>query len=136
MHGTAARLRRLPDVVIPEATARIRQSIEPRLSAATGGDRRLSGVKNGKRLTIKVVKRTYGNVTEGRVMAGPPRQRAQWFWLNEGTRSGLRGTSGRRSFRGLHPGTPAKQVWTQPVSGVLPGVRREIEREFRAVVKG
>ncbi len=136
LHGKASRLRRLPDAVVPEATARIRRAIEPSLSRATGGDRRLSGVTNGKRLSIKVVKRSYGNVAEGRVMAGPPRQRAQWFWMNEGTRAGLRGTSGRRTYRGFHPGTPAKAVWSQPVGRVLPRMRADIEREFRAVVRG
>lgn len=138
-------LRTLPEEGVQQATVKVRKQILVALKADTGGDRRLSGLgARGRPLTVKVTRRSTGNIAEGRVMAGPRRQRAPWFWLEEGTDAGdrrIRGTSrrrgtapGARTFR--HSGTPAKRTWSRSVGPVLDEVREDFERQWRNAVRG
>lgn len=135
-----AKLRTLPGEGVQHSTALLRGEITKRLKADTG-DRRLSGAgRNAKPLTVKVTKRELGNLVEGRVMAGPRSQRAQWFWLNEGTKPGARryrkSTFGISTNAFYHPGTPAKRTWSDPVGRVAPSIERHFEELHRRALTG
>ena len=109
-----------------------------------GSDRKLSGLRNGVPLRVTTTKRSYnsGAVVVGRIMAGPAKQRAPWFWLEEGTQAGDRRVRySSQRYRGTlttykHPGTPAKRTWSRGVGEVLPEVRKEFERLYRQALKG
>lgn len=136
-------LRTLPGEGVQYGTGVLRDAIHRSLQRDTGGDRRLSGVGSRSRpLSVKVTRRELGNLVEGRVMAGPPAQRAQWFWLDEGTRAGdrrVRTTSFRHRGRltsYYHPGTPAKRTWSDPVGRAMPSIERHFEELFRRAMNG
>lgn len=137
------RLRTLPGEGVDHATSVLRDAIMQSLKKDTGGDRKLSGLgPRAVRQTVKVTKREFGNLVDGRVMAGPPRQRAPWFWLEEGTDPGRRRVRrGSRRHRGTrttyyHPGTPAKQTWSDPVGRVAPSVERHFEQLLKKAMEG
>lgn len=135
------KLRTLPDEGVQSGNRRIRASVLASLREDAGQDRRLSGIRNGRPQTVTTTKRRNGNLVEGRVMAGPRSQRAPWFWMEEGTRSGRRGApvgryNSRRSARGWHPGTPAKRTWSRGVRTVMPEVRADMEQRFRKALNG
>lgn len=136
-------LRTLPGVGVQYATKVIRDAALQAVKRDTGGDRRLSGLgPRGRALTVKVTKRELGNLVEGHVMAGPPKQRAPWFWLEEGTDAGdrrVRTTS--RRYRGrpttyYHPGTPAKNTWSEAVGRVTPSVERHFRKLHERALRG
>lgn len=136
-------LRTLPGEGVQYATSTLRRAVHESMQRDTGGDRRLSGVgRRGRPLTVKITKRELGNLVEGRVMAGPPNQRAQWFWMEEGTDPGDRRVRfGSRRHRGrptsyYHPGTPAKQTWSDPVGRVMPSVEQHFQRLYDRAMKG
>ena len=134
------KLRTLPEEGVQFGTAAVRRSVLAALEADVGSDRRLSGIRNGRKQTVKVTKRETGNFVQGRVMAGPRDQRAPWFWLEEGTKSGRRGPpvgryNSRRAYRGWHPGTPAYRTWSRGVGAVSDEVRAEFERLWRRAVR-
>ena len=133
------RLRTLPEEGVQRGTVAVRRSVLAALVNDVGQDRRLSGVRNGVKQTVKITSRKYGNVVTGRVMAGPRDQRAPWFWLEEGTSEGRRGAPvgryrSRRAYRGYHPGTPAFRTWSRGVGAVSDEVRAEFERLWRAAL--
>lgn len=138
------RLRTLPEEGIQSGSRIVRARVLRELAKDAGSDLKLSGIRNGVPQRVTVTKRSYngGAVVVGRIMAGPPKQRAPWFWLEEGTQSGERRvrTTSRR-HRGtlttyFHPGTPAKRTWSRGVGEVLPEVRKEFERLYREALKG
>lgn len=134
------RLRLLPDEAVELATRELRTAALAQLKRDTGGDRKLSGLRNGRPLTVRVTKRGR-ELVEGRIMAGPKSQRAPWFWLEEGTRAGPRGRpfgrgtnpNTRRADRGNHPGTPAKGTWTKAFESTAPRVQSDIQALFDRV---
>ena len=139
------KLRTLPEEGIQSGNRRVRARVLAQLKRDAGADRKLSGLgPRGVPQRVTTTKRSYnsGRLVVGRVMAGPPKQRAPWFWLEEGTRSGGRRvrTTSRRWRGGLttyeHPGTPAKRTWSKAVGEVLPEVRKEWERLYREALKG
>lgn len=134
-------LRALPDEAVQYATKATKASVDAALRRDAGSDRRLSGVRNGRALTVNVTKRTTAGLVVGRIMAGPRDQRAPWFWLEEGTKPGRRGPAvGRynsaRSYRGRHPGTPAKRTWSIGIGAVSDDIRREFNRLFDRAIDG
>lgn len=134
------KLRTLPEEGVQLGTGTVRRSVDAHLRRTAGPDRRLSGVRNGRPQTVNVTKRSTGNLVVGRVMAGPRDQRAPWFWMEEGTAGGRRGEPvGRyqsaRSYRGWHPGTPAKRTWSLGVGEVTDQVRSDFERLFKEALK-
>jgi hypothetical protein len=121
-------LQTLPQRVVTDATRRVAKATTGSVTADSGGDRRLSGA--GGRGQLRPTTPISGtNVVIGEVTAGPGRARAQWFWLNEGTKA-------RRQGRGRHPGTPAKRTWTRAIDQVMPTIRDEIPRTFHRAVQG
>lgn len=134
-------LRQLPDEGIQYGTRQVKAAVDASLRRSAGADRRLSGVTNGVPQTVKITRRRFGNLVEGRVLAGPRLQRAPWFWMEEGTKSGFRGApvgrwNSARAYRGWHPGTPAKRTWSSAIAEVTPDVRAEFERLWREALDG
>lgn len=94
----------------------------------TGGDFVLSGAaktKRGqKRTKLKLTSRVQGSTAViGTVSAAPRHVRAQWAWLDTGTKR-----------RGNHPGTPAKRTFTGPANRVLPLIERRVADRFELAV--
>lgn len=135
------KLRTLPDEGVVVSSKILKASVDASLRRSFGSDRRLSGLRNGVPQTIRVTKRTTGQLVVGRVMAGPPDQRAPLFWRQEGTEAGKRGAKvGRyrsaRANRGRHPGTAGDQWWTKGVGAATPEMRDEFERLWRKALEG
>jgi hypothetical protein len=133
------RLRTLPEEGVQEGTAIVRRRMLESMVAAFGSDRKLSGLPNGRPQTVRVTRRSRGQLVEGRIMAGPRDQRAPLFWRDEGTRAGRRGAKvGRygsgRAFRGHHPGTDPTYWWSRAVGPVLDEVSANFERLYREAV--
>jgi hypothetical protein len=136
-----SKLRTLPEEGIQRGTKAVHKAAIAALVDEFGPDRKLSGLRNGRPQTIRITRRSTGQLVEGRVMAGPRDQRGPLFWREEGTRSGRRGTKvgrfdGARSFRGYHPGTPASRWWSRAVGEALPEVRAEFDRLYREALRG
>ena len=93
-----------------------------RVTRDSGGDRRLSGLRNGGRFTV-TTKVTGTVFVEGNVFAGPGKMRGPWSWLESGT------------TRKRHGRTRAKHTWSKPVETELPKVQRTLERMFEAAVR-
>lgn len=134
-------LRTLPAEGVKRSTATVRKALLSELRKDIGPDRKMSGLSNGVKFAVKTTQRGE-QVVEGRVMAGPPYQRAPWFWLEEGTKAGARRIRrGSRRFVGpdfgistqayYHPGTPARRTWSRAVGDVSPAVRAEFDRLFQ-----
>lgn len=133
------RLRTMPQEGVAEATRTLRAELLRNLRADTGGDFRLSGLRNGVPLSVKTTQRGT-ELVEGRVMAGPRDQRAPWFWLEEGTRPGYRGArvgryNSARSNRGWHPGTPAYRTWSRSFDAVESKIQSDMEARWRRAVE-
>lgn len=136
------RLRLLPDEAIASGNRRVRSRAVAAMKEGDvfGPNLRLSGLKNGVAQRVKTTKRSTGQIVVGRIMGGPPSQRAPLFWKEEGTRRGLRGPgpgrySSRRRHRGVHPGTPATRFWSKAMGKALPEVRSELYRMYLESVR-
>lgn len=133
-------LRTLPDEGVQWGTREIRRDVLASLKRDAGPDMKLSGVRNGRPLTVKITRRSSGQLVEGRVMAGPRDQRAPWFWMEEGTQAGDRRLRRRnrtgeiRTF--YHPGTPAKRTWSRALPPATERVRKNFENLFRKALEG
>ena len=128
------RYRTLPQEGVAAATKILRAELRRQVADDIGPDMRMSGLRNGVAFQVKVTQRGE-QLVEGRVMAGPPEQRAPWFWIEEGTRPGYRGARvGRydsaRTYRGQHPGTPAKHTWSRSFRAVEDRILRDIEQRW------
>lgn len=135
--------RRLPEEMVRLGVRRVGRATNRALTADTGGDKRLSGVRNGRPQRIRTVRRRAGILHEGWVLAGPRNQRAPLFWREEGTRGGRRGarvgrfegSTSRRSYRGNHPGTDGTQWWSTAVEPALEATERDFERLWRGTLR-
>ena len=115
----------LPAEFVAGATRDIRLKTVKSARGYAGSDMTLSG--HGGKLTVRA--RTTGSTfVVGTVYPGPPRHRAPWFWMEEGTKSRAQGS-------GRHPGTPARHVWSDAVSDVMPTIRADLGRLFSAAVR-
>lgn len=137
------KLRTLPGEGVQYATKQLKDAALQSLKRDTGGDRKLSGLgPRGLPLNVKVTSQEFGNLVEGRVMAGPPRMRAPWFWLEEGTDAGRRRVRTKsRRHRGkattyYHPGTPAKNTWSNAVGRVAPSIEQHFQQLHARALKG
>lgn len=137
-------LKAFPEQAVRSSTKDVRAVVLRELETDAGSDRKLSGVRNGVEQTVvvKVENRLAGQFAQGGVKAGPQRQRAPWFWLEEGTESGQRNARRTRATGelrarggGNHPGTPAKHTWSRAVGKVVPAVRKTFEDLFSKAVQ-
>lgn len=121
LRSAAGELAEFPDAAVRRAVTTLRGVVLPVARVDTGGDLELSGVGGKLTVTTKVSGTAF---VEGVVQAGPVRRRAQWRWLEAGTRARVTST-GR-----THPGTKGKRTWSDPVERALPDVERQIVSDF------
>lgn len=133
----SVRLERFPDEVVRKGVKQLRAPIMQAITRASGGDRRLSGLRNKGQFNVRT-KVTGTTAVEGHVTASPARMRGSWVWMDTGTKAGIRRTRGgsKRSYSFRHPGTRGKGAWIKPVESELPKVRKDIEQAFKATVRG
>lgn len=137
-------VKKLPTVANETVEWAIKAVRKPALAAVardTGGDRKLSGLRNGKSMTVVVTRKTTGTIVEADIKGGPQRQRAPWFWLEEGTKAGRRSrpANRRRSGRVItaqHPGTPAKRTWSGAVDPIVPKIQARFRQNIRKATQG
>jgi hypothetical protein len=111
----------MPKEMVRAGAKQLRKPLLDAFTRDTGGDRRLSGLRNSGRITVSTSVRGTDTV-KGRVYAGPPTMRGPAGWLD-------RGTKRRRQGKGWHPGTPAKGTWTNTAD-------KEADAAMRAMVAG
>lgn len=137
-------LRSLPEQVVRPSVKEAATVAMAEWRVDAGTDAKLSGVRNGVAQTVdvKVDSRLAGEFAVGQVKAGPQRQRAPWFWKNEGTQPGVRAARRRRATGqpgragGRHPGTPATHVWDRAAAKFVPAIQARFERLFSKAVDG
>jgi len=137
-------LRSLPEQAVADAATLGKAAAIAELKADAGADQKLSGVRNGvaQTVVVKTETRLGAQYAQTSVKAGPQRQRAPWFWLEEGTKPGNRGARRRRASGqvgragGNHPGTPAKRTWSRAMAVVAPAVKQKFEQLFSKAVDG
>lgn len=116
LRKAAKKVRSLPNQMVRAGADHLKKPIGVSYKAALGGDSRMSGIGNariGVATSARGVEQAKGFVRMR--PAGPA------DWVNSGTRP-------RRQGRGMHPGTPAKHAFDQPVD-------REAENALRAMEK-
>lgn len=141
---TATKLRSLPEQGVQASVKLVQPIVLRELRTDAGPDQTLSGVRNGVAQTVEVKteSRVGSQYAAGRVKAGPQRQRAPWFWMNDGTEPGQRKARRRRATGqtgrggGNHPGTPAKHTWDRAAAQFVPKVRATFEQLFTKAVDG
>lgn len=137
--GMVKKLPTVGEATIDQAVKDARKPIMAALRADAGSDRKLSGLRNGKAMMVTVRKQRAGNVVEAEIKGGPQTQRAPWFWLNDGTKAGMRSrpASRRRSGRIIsyrHPGTAAKRTWDRAVEPLVPQVQKDFRDNVRKAI--
>jgi hypothetical protein len=110
---------KLPKDIVRAGARQLKRPLEDSVRRDSGGDRRLSGLRNSGRFNVSTSVRGTDTV-KGRVYAGPSAMRAPWSWLDKGTRP-------RRQGRGQHPGTRGKGTWSDVAD-------READNVMRAMV--
>lgn len=126
LNRVGRRLRTLPSEGVLFGTAQVRKAVTANLKRDAGSDRRLSGLGvRGVPQRVTVTRKDQGHISEGRIMAGPPKQRAPWFWMEEGTQR-----------HGRHPGTKAKRTWSKAIDATLPAVERNFEKLYNDALNG
>lgn len=110
---------KLPKEMVRAGAKQLRKPLLDAAARDSGGDRRLSGVRNSGRLNVSTSVRGKDTV-KGRVYAGPPAMRGPWSWLDQGTKR-------RRQGSGWHPGTKGKGTWSDTAD-------KEAEAAMRAMV--
>jgi hypothetical protein len=127
----AAELRDLPRAHVAATVKELRAPATSLLRDHTGGDGRLSRVRNGTPLRVQAGVKGDRYLVEGYVAAGPKRARAQWFWLNDGT-GPHRGPRGR----GRHPGTRGKRTWASTVTPRVEPAQDRLRKRYTTIVRG
>jgi hypothetical protein len=127
----AAGLRDLPRDHVRSTVQELRGPAQRALAADTGGDGRLSGVRNGAPLRVQSGVLGDRYLVQGYVAAGPKRSRAQWFWLDRGVNP-HRGRAGR----GRHPGTKSKRTWSATVEPRVEPAQDRLRKRYTTIVRG
>lgn len=105
----------------------MREPIADAYKRDSGGDNKLSGLRNSGTFRVGVTTRgdalAKGKVFIGGAMTGPAK------WLNDGTNA-------RRQGSGFHPGTRAKRTFDRAVDANIQAAAREMERLFDNAFRG
>ena len=125
----AKNARAFPRKFIASSVVEVRRAVAKTLKADTGGNSALSHAGNRK-LKIRT-KQSGQSVAKGLIEAGAPR--AQWFWLEEGTKPHIVG--GR--YKGArHPGTRGKRTWSRAAKPALDRVMSNAHKTLSEIVRG
>lgn len=121
LHQAAKKVRSLPNQMVRAGTKVMKKPLLDAYRRDSGGDLRLSGLRNSGRFTVNTSVRgnldAKGRVYMGGKMAGPAK------WLNDGTKP-------RRQGSGFHPGTKGKGTFDVAASRHLRDAEREMIRLF------
>lgn len=123
----ARRVAEFPRDAVARAVRSFAEALRPRVAADTGGDNRLSGLRDGDDLRVNTRVDGY-TIVEGLVSAGPRGMRGPWRWLDDGTRP-------RDQGAGRHPGTPARNTFSDPVEQTMPVVITDMDTAWRLVIR-
>lgn len=125
MRKVAKKAKSFPRQFVDEAASDLRKAALQSLRSDTG-DGALSHAGNS---ALKVVRKVKGQeiLVIGEVRAGAPR--AQWFWLEEGTKPHMIG-------RRRHPGAKAKRTWSRGVEPAVDAAQRKAQAQLRTIVRG
>lgn len=117
LHTAAKKVRSLPNQMVRAGANTLKKPILDSYRRDSGGDLRLSNLRNSGKFTVNTSVRgdlaVRGRVYMGGKMAGPAK------WLNDGTRP-------RRQGSGVHPGTSGKGTFTKAASAHLEAAEREM----------
>lgn len=121
LHAAARQVRSLPNRMVRVGTQTMKRPLLDAYQRDSGGDLKLSGLRNSGRFTVNTSVRgdlaAKGRVYMGGKMAGPAK------WLNDGTKP-------RRQGSGFHPGTKGKGTFDDAASRHLADAEREMIRLF------
>lgn len=120
MRRIARDARKLPRILVDDATMALQKGVTKTLKADTGGDASLSNAPTKLRVARKVSGET---IVKGEVSTGK-RGAGQWAWLESGTMP-----------HGGHPGTSAKETWSRAVEPGLRVVNRMMLERFNRSVR-
>lgn len=124
LRAAAKAMRSLPERYVRDSVSKVAKVGNAALGGDTGGDRRLSGARGGGQLKVSTKVQGSGSVVTGEAKAGPPRMRAQWFWIEEGARRRIIGR------------TRAKHTWSRAVEPLVPELRTDAASKLSAAVRG
>jgi hypothetical protein len=125
MRAVAKKAKSFPREFVDQAATDLRKAATQSLKADTG-DGGLSRAGNQKLKVTRKVKGS-GALVIGEVSAGSPR--AQWFWLEEGTRPHMIG-------RRRHPGARPKRTWSIAIGPAVNKAQRDAQTRLRTIVRG
>ncbi len=121
LHNAAKKVRSLPNQMVRAGNAALKKPLLDAYRRDSGGDLRLSGLRNSGRFTVNTSARgdafAKGRVFMGGKMAGPAK------WLNDGTKP-------RKQGAGFHPGASGKGTFDKTASAHLRDAEREMVRLF------
>ncbi len=121
LHTAARKIRSLPNQMVKAGTTTLRKPLLDAYRRDSGGDLKLSGLRNSGKFTVNTSVRgdalAKGRVFMGGKMAGPAK------WLNDGTKP-------RRQGSGMHPGTSGMGTFDKTASAHLKDAEREMIRLF------
>lgn len=119
----AKKVKTLPNQMVRAGTKSIAKPLGQAYLRDSGGDGRLSGLKNSDKFKATTsVRGTYA--VKGSVRIGPRSMRGPASWLNYGTNP-----------HGGHPGTRGKRTFDRVVQAELPEAARLMERMFNDSLK-
>ncbi len=128
INAISARMKALPTEIVKEGTQQIQKPVLARFTRDSGGNRKLSGLRNSATFSIPTSVKGSTFVV-GNVKVGPSAMRGPAAWLE-------RGTKARPQGNGFHPGTRGKRSWSEPVAVEIPRVRQKIQSQFKSAVGG
>lgn len=125
MRKVAKKAKSFPRLFVDDAASELRKAALQSLRGDLGD----GGMSNAGNKKLKVVRKVKGQeiLVIGEVSAGAPR--AQWFWLEEGTKPHMIG-------RRRHPGTRPKRTWSQGIEPALDRAQRKAQAHLRTIVRG
>lgn len=118
LRADARRVASFPSDVTRRSVRVLADAIRPRVRVDTGGDMRLSGMRDPTPIRVTETVTATGSTASGAVTFGPPAMRPAVTWLNDGTRPHAETD---------HPGTPARYTVDEPVADTLPVVMRLVD---------
>ncbi len=128
LHSLARQISGLPVEMVRAGAKQLRGPLLDSATRDSGGDRKLSGLRNSGRFTVSTSVRGKTAV-KGRVFAGPPAMRGPWDWMN-------RGTKPRRQGSGVHPGTRGKRTWDRVADAEAGRVMAAMVAEWEKATRG
>jgi hypothetical protein len=117
LRAVAKKVKTLPQQMVKAGTSAVEKPLQAAYMRDSGGDGRLSGLRNSGTFKAKSTMKGTASVT-GRVTIGPPSMRGPATWLNDGAKRRIVGR------------TVAKHTFDHAADSSLPKARVEMEKIF------